>query len=68
MSTERVSLSDIDGKLRELSGDVKGKVEAKKPPILAGLGALGLLLLILAYFFGKRTGKKKTTFVEIRRV
>lgn len=68
MSTERVSLSDIDGKLRELSGDVKGKVEAKKSPILAGLGALGLLLLILAYFFGKRSGKKKTTFVEIRRV
>jgi hypothetical protein len=51
-----------------VSCPVKGKVEAKKPPILAGLGALGLLLLILAYFFGKRSGKKKTTFVEIRRV
>ena len=34
MSSERISLADIDGKLRELSGDVKGRVEAKKPPIL----------------------------------
>jgi hypothetical protein len=68
MTTEPIKLSDIDGKLRELSGDVRGKIEAKKPPILFGLGALGLILLILAYFFGRRTGKKKTTFVEIRRV
>lgn len=68
MTADPIKLTDIEGKLRELSGDVKSKVEAKKPPILAGLGALGLLLLILAYFFGRRSGKKKTTFVEIRRV
>jgi hypothetical protein len=68
MTADPIKLTDIEGKLRELSGDVKSKVVAKKPPILAGLGALGLLLLILAYFFGRRSGKKKTTFVEIRRV
>jgi hypothetical protein len=68
MANERISLTDIDAKLRSLQGDARSRVVAKKQPMLAGAGGMGLVLLIIMYLLGRRTGKKKTTFVEIRRV
>jgi hypothetical protein len=68
MATDRISLTDIDSKLRSLQGDARSRVIAKKQPAIAGAGGLGLVLLIIMYLLGRRTGKKKTTFVEIRRV
>jgi hypothetical protein len=67
MATERISLTDIDSKLRSLQGDARARVVSKKQPMVAGAGGAGLLLLIVMYLLGRRTGKKKTTFVEIRR-
>jgi hypothetical protein len=68
MAAERISLSDIDSKLRGIQGDAKSRLDDRKQPLIAGAGGMGLLLLIIMYLIGRRSGKKKTTFVEIRRV
>jgi hypothetical protein len=66
--TERVTRDDLEAKFRDLQGGLQGKVDAKKPSLLAIAGGIGLVLLLLAFLIGKRSGKKKTTLVEIRRV
>jgi hypothetical protein len=66
--TKRVSRDDLEAKFRELQGDVKDKVDDTKQPLLAGAAVAGLLLLLIVFLVGKRSGKKKTTVVEIRRV
>ena len=71
MSAQRsqpVSLTDIESKLREIDDSVRGKVADRRQTIITGVIVSGLLILLIAYFFGRRSGKKKTTFVEIRRL
>ena len=70
MATEdhQVTKADIEAKLREIKGEADETVEKAKP--IAEIAAIGgfILLILLAYFLGRRRGKKKTTVVEIRRV
>ncbi len=64
----KITRDDLESKLRALQGDVKGKVDDRKSTLMAAGAGLGTLLLIIFFLLGKRSGKKKTTFVEIRRV
>jgi hypothetical protein len=69
MTTEqRVTRDDIEAKLREIQTDVVDRVESKRSTVLAGVSVAAVLLLIIVYLLGRRTGKRKTTIVEIRRV
>jgi hypothetical protein len=65
---KRVSRDDLEAKFRSLQGGVQDKVESSKQTLLAGAAVGGFLLLLLVFLIGKRSGKKKTTLVEIRRV
>ncbi|MDQ6614199.1 MAG: hypothetical protein M3083_05510 [Actinomycetota bacterium] len=63
-----VTKADIEAKLREIKGEADETVENAKPIVeIAAIGGV-ILLILLAYFLGRRKGKKKTTVVEIRRV
>jgi hypothetical protein len=68
MSTSPITRGDIEAKLREIEGGVKQRLDDSRQKIIAVAGGVGLVLLVLAYLLGKRKGKKKTTFVEIRRL
>lgn len=68
MSTTPITRGDIEAKLREIEGGVKQRLDDSRQKIIAVAGGVGLVLLVLAYLLGKRKGKKKTTFVEIRRL
>ena len=68
MTEARVTRDDIEAKLRAIQSDVTERVESKRSTVLAGAGITVLLLLIIVYLLGRRTGKRKTTIVEIRRV
>ncbi len=66
--SKHISRSDIEGKLRELKGDVDETAQTAKP-IAMGVGiAVVVAVAGLAFFLGSRRGKKKSTVVEIRRV
>jgi hypothetical protein len=68
MSAEPIRLADIESKLRALDDDVRGKVASKRNTIILGAVATAIVVLLMAYLFGKRSGRKKSTFVEIRRL
>lgn len=64
----RITREDIETKLRQLKGDTEETAREQKTNgiIVAVLG--GVALIALAYFLGRRKGKKKSAFVEIRRL
>lgn len=64
----RITREDIESKLRQLKGDTDDVVDANKTNgiIIGAIG--GVVLLALVYFLGRRRGRKKSAFVEIRRL
>ena len=65
---ERISREDIEAKLRALQGDVQGKVEDRKSTVMVVAGGIGVILVIVFFLLGRRSGKRRSTVVEIRRV
>ena len=68
MTQGRITRADIEGKLRDMRGEVQETAEAAKAPILAIAGGVAAAIVIAAFLFGKRRGRRKSTVVEIRRV
>ena len=66
--SSRVSRQDIENKLRALQGDVQDKVDDRRSTLLAVAGGVGLALVVLFFLLGRRSGKRRSTVVEIRRV
>jgi hypothetical protein len=63
-----ITRADIEAKLREIqSGAEVGKDAAKGGGLVAVVG-LAVLGVVVAYLIGRRRGRKRRTFVEIRRV
>lgn len=64
----RITREDIETKLRQLKGDADDVAQANKTNglVAAALGAI--VVIALAYFLGRRKGKKRSAFVEIRRL
>ena len=63
-----ISRSDIENKLRALQGDVQDKVEDRRSTLLAVAGVIGVVLVVTFYLLGRRSGRRRSTLVEIRRV
>jgi hypothetical protein len=66
-ATGKVTKGDIEQKLRNLQGDVEGKIASQRQKIIGGAIAVAALTIMLAFLLGRRSGKKKNTVVEIRR-
>jgi hypothetical protein len=64
----KITPQDIENKLRALQGDVQDTVEGKKSTIATTVAAGGVVLLLIFFLLGKRSGKKRSTVVEIRRI
>jgi hypothetical protein len=65
---ERVEISDIKAKLDQIRGDADTKVEAARSKLAAGAGGAALIAIVVAFWLGKRRGRRKATWVEIRRL
>jgi hypothetical protein len=63
-----ISRDDLERKLRAFQGDIKGAVDNQRNNLMVAAGVLGLVLVMVFYLLGRRSGKKKSTVVEIRRV
>ena len=64
----KITREDLEQSFKSLQDVAKGKVDSKKPTIVGIAGIGGVLLVLLVFMLGKRSGKKKSTLVEIRRV
>jgi len=65
---ERITPADIEGKLRQLRGEVDTAAESAKSYLLVAGAVAAVALLGIAFWIGRRRGKKMSTIVEIRRV
>ena len=68
MAQQRITRDDLEAKFQSLQDDVNTKVLDQKPSLITIGGVIAVVFVLLVFFVGKRSGKKKTTFVEIRRL
>ena len=64
----KITPDDVERKLRAFQGQIRGKVDDKKSTLVTIGAGLGVFLLILFFLLGKRSGKKKSTIVQIKRL
>lgn len=69
-STEQAPISkdDIEAKFRQVKTDVDQVTTDKKNQIIPAVGLAAILIMLIAYLLGQRTGKKKSAVVQIRRI
>ena len=65
---EKVTREDIEGKLRELRGEVDSRVEDVKVSVTVVAVAVAVTAVVVAYWFGRRRTRKRQTVFEIRRI
>jgi hypothetical protein len=68
MSQEpKISKQDIENKIRVLQADISGRASDKKQSLIA-MGSIALsVVVVLAYLFGRRSGRRRGSRVEFRR-
>lgn len=64
----RITRDEIETKLRRLKGDADETVQAQRTNGLVIAAVAAVLVVALAYILGRRKGRKKSAFVEIRRL
>ena len=67
-TTDKISPQDLQNKLQAFQNSVQGKVDDKKSTIAVAGGAAIIVLILVFFLLGKRSGRKKTTLVEIKRI
>jgi hypothetical protein len=65
--TPHVSREDLETKFRALQTDIQGRTADKKQSLIAVGSAIGAVVILLAYLFGRRGGRKRGSRVEFRR-
>jgi hypothetical protein len=70
MSTEpvRITRDDIEAKFRELTGEVSDEVAStRSQAVTVGL-AVGVALVAVIFLIGRRSGRRRSAVVEVRRI
>jgi hypothetical protein len=66
--TDRVSLGDLENKLRDLGGTATAAATQAKGPALGAGAVIGVVLVAAIYLLGRRRGRKEAPVLEIRRI
>ena len=64
----KVTRDDLERGFRGLQGEVKEKVDEQRSKLVMAATVGGVIVVLLVFLFGRRAGRKKNTYVEIRRV
>jgi hypothetical protein len=62
-----ITRDDLESGFRSFQGDVMDRVEDRRQTLVSIAAAAGIVLVVLVYVLGRRSGRKKTTLVEVRR-
>ncbi|MGH9094277.1 MAG: hypothetical protein ACRDXE_03870 [Acidimicrobiales bacterium] len=63
----RVEIGDIRGKLGEIRGDISDTAESARPMVTYAAVAGVVVIVVAAFVLGRKRGRRKSTWVEIRR-
>jgi hypothetical protein len=67
MTAERITREDIEGKFRELQGEVDVVTDDVRSYAATAGAVLAVIVILLAFFLGLRKGRRTRTVVEVRR-
>ncbi|WP_419945156.1 hypothetical protein [Candidatus Poriferisodalis sp.] len=65
---ERITREDITDRVRTLVGSAGDAAEQMSSAAVAAAAAVGTGLVLAAFLFGRRRGRKRSTIVEVVRV
>ena len=68
MSAEPIRLTDIESKLRQIDDDVRGKVTDKRQTLILGAVLTASWCCSWRTCSASVSGKKKSTFIDIRQL
>lgn len=63
-----ITRDDLEAKFRGVQDQLQGKVDDSKRTVLGTAAGVGLVLMVIVFLLGRRSGRKKRTIVEIRRL
>lgn len=64
---KKITKDDIHAKFAELTADVDQQAADAKNTALTVVAAVGAVVVVAVFLFGRSRGKKRTTIVEVRR-
>lgn len=64
----KVELGDIRAKLSEMRGEVEHATSQAKPLLMYAAVAGAVAVVALTFVLGRRMGRRKATWVEVRRL
>ncbi|CAN5651178.1 hypothetical protein BH24ACT5_BH24ACT5_31260 [soil metagenome] len=64
----KITRDDLQRQFATIQERIQGQVDDRKSTIKAVAGVGAVVLALVLFMLGRRSGKKKTTLVEIRRV
>ena len=64
----RISRADIEAKLRAIRDDIEPVGDQAKGGLMAVAPVVVAVLVVGAYILGKRSGRKRRSVIEIRRL
>ena len=67
MTEPRISRDDLESKFRALQADIQGRAADKKQSVMAIGAAAASVIFLLAYFFGRRSGRRRSSRIEFKR-
>ena len=67
-SSGRITREDLEQRFTAVQDNLRGKVRDRKQTLISAAGGAAILILLIVFLLGKRSGKRKTTLVEIRRI
>ena len=63
----RITPDDIRAKVQDIAGGVETQVQAKVPILRYVAIGGAVLVVLLVFMLGRRSGRRRSTIVEIRR-
>jgi hypothetical protein len=63
-----ITRADIEAQFRELTGEATDEVESRKSQALTGALAAGVLVVAVIFLIGRRSGRRRSAVVEVRRI
>ncbi|MGO8877831.1 MAG: hypothetical protein ACLQNG_18990 [Acidimicrobiales bacterium] len=66
--SDRVTLGDLESKLRDIGGSATSVASEAKAPVLGAAAVASVLLVAAVYLLGRRRGRKEAPVLEIRRI
>ena len=60
--------SDLEAKMRELQGEVTETRERATSTLVTVGAVVAVGVIAVAFLIGRRKGRRRTTFVEVRRI